>query len=71
MYTQSLSIFRTFIAKNLSTGAQATLGNFVPGPSRKLVLLFFFIRDFLRPYIGRENAKSRFAYGFKKKKKTF
>ena len=29
------------MAKNLSTGAQATIGNFVPGPSRKLVLLFF------------------------------
>ena len=26
--------------KNLSCGAHETLGNFVPGPDRKLVLLF-------------------------------
>ena len=31
---------RTFIEKNLSTGAHETLGKVVPGPDRKLVLSF-------------------------------
>ena len=37
MFTQLFSILRTFMEKYLSTGAQFTLGYWVPGPSLRLV----------------------------------